>query len=228
MAEQAKRKVVLMMSMAMGLLLFQNCAGDGFGSQDVGSHAPTGVNNSSSQNSNQGSAGASGQNAVITNVADGMIVEDSSLGNGSIVTRLTEKIYNAKAGLKGCTGIIANYNTVCLNDSDFIFITSAAAWGATSYDAARDIYSVDRDITSYNWPMTTYFTRYIAADGSRKEFIFTPKTLVLAAPARLQWVFTNPQACVGPTPAPAPIGQSCTVDGETKTNACGTATCQFK
>lgn len=219
MAANTKAQVVLTTSMLMGILLFQNCSNEGFDSQN-----PAGYSGSA----NAASTGNGSTMAPITTIAAGMVLEDSTVGNASTLTRLKQKIYNAKAGLKGCTGVMANYNAVCLKDSDYILITSAGAWGANAYDAAMDVYSVDMDITSFNWPMTTYFTRYIAADGSRREFIFTPGREFQTKPARLQWVYTNPQACVGPTPPPATIGESCSVQGDTRSNACGTATCEFK
>lgn len=223
MTARTQAHVAMATSMLMGVLLFQNCSGDGFQSQPN-----TGSNAINSGSANPASTGSGNTMAPITTVAAGMVLEDSTVGNGSTLTRLTQKVYNAKPGLKGCTGVIANYNSTCLKDSDYILITSAAAWGANAYNAAADVYSVDMDISTYNWPATTYFSRYIAADGSRREFIFTPGRELQAKPARLQWVYTNPQSCVGPTPAPAPIGESCSTEGDTRSNACGTATCQFK
>lgn len=211
-------------SMLTGILLFQNCSGDGFQSQAAAALSQTSGSNTQSSNLASNGNGM----AAPTTVAATMVLEDASVMNSTVVTRIKQKIYNAHAGLLGCTGTIANYNSVCLKDSDFILITSAGAWGANAYNAATDVYSVDMDVSAYGWPATTYFTRYIAADGSRREFIFTPGKEFQTKPARLQWVFTNPQACIGPSPGPAPIGESCSIQGETRSNACGTATCEFK
>lgn len=210
-------------ALATTAFFFQNCSNKGFETTNLSSRSGTSNNQFSSsddfEDSEEQSSGS---------IAAGLSIEDHSVGNRTIVTRLTQKIHGAKAGLKGCTGTMANYNTVCLNDSDFIFITSSAAWGANAYDAASDVYSVDADVSANGWPHTTYFTRYIAADGSRKEVTFTPAVSVQQAIARLQWVLTQPKACIGPTPAAAPLGESCSNEGETRTNECGTVTCQFK
>lgn len=162
---------------------------------------------------------------------------DSSIGDGNKVTLIVQSIKGAGAGLKGCTGPIANYNTGCVNDSEFQLMTQA--WGNSSYNASSDTYSTSMDVSTYNWPFTKYFTRYILSDGTRTEVIFDPvvKVTVVPQPApqevctkigKLVWVYTDPQACVGPTPAPAPIGQGCSNQGEKRTNPCGTATCQVQ
>jgi hypothetical protein len=166
---------------------------------------------------------------------------DSSRGDGHKLTLVAQSVKGAGAGLKGCTGPIANYNTGCVNDSEFQLITKA--WGSSSYNASSDTYSTSMDVSTYIWPFTKYFTRYILSDGTRTEVIFEPILKSTAAPepvqqpspqevctkiGKLVWVYTNPEACVGPTPAPAPIGQSCSNQGEKRTNPCGTATCQVE
>ncbi len=229
---QYKRNAVILMLAVTTIFLFQNCSNEQFGTESGASLNPstTGAgNNASGFNQNGGGSGSGGSTPpAITNIAAGMVVEDKSIGDSTIVTRLTQKIYNAKSGLRGCTALITNYNLYCVNDSDFIPITSAMAWGAGSYDATLDVYSVDTEISAKQWPMTTYFTRYIASDGSRKEFIFTPTQSSMPKPARLQWVYTSPKACFGPSSPPAPIGEACASIGETRTGECGTATCQYK
>lgn len=163
---------------------------------------------------------------------------DSSVGDGNKVTQIVQSIRNAGAGLKGCTGPIASYNTGCMNDSEFQLMTKA--WGSSSYNASSDTYATSMDVSTYNWPFTKYFTRYILSNGTRTEVIFEPSIKITVAPepapqpapievctkiGKLVWVYTDPEACVGPTPAPAPIGQSCSNIGEKRTNPCGTATC---
>ncbi len=203
-------------SLFLIIFSFQNCAQGGFGVNGA-STLPSGttlsqgiaVNNSANNNLN---SAAKPPFAFV----------DSSLGNGSVVTLLSEKVTGAGPGLRGCTGLMSYYALNCLHDSDFVSITSASAWGPNSYNAATDTYSVSMNVTARGFPYKSYFTRYILADGTRKEVTFTP-TL---ASGSLTWVYTNPTFCVGPTPAPADIGSACSVSGQTATNACGTATCQ--
>lgn len=216
------KHLAVLCTLATTAFFFQNCSNKGFETTSLSSQSGTSGNQFASSGDFEDSNQSSGS------IAANLSIEDHSVGNGTVVTRLTQKIHGAKAGLKGCTGIIANYNSVCLNESEFIFITSSAAWGANAYDASSDVYSVDIDVSAQGWPQTTYFTRYIAADGSRKEVTFTPAVNAQQAIARLQWVLTHPRACVGPTPAAAPLGESCSNEGETRTNECGTVTCQFK
>lgn len=166
---------------------------------------------------------------------------DSSVGDGNKVTLVAQSIKGAGAGLKGCTGPIANYHTGCVNDSEFQLMTNA--WGNSSYNSAMDTYSTSMDVSANNWPFTKYFTRFILSDGTRTEVIFEPSIKITVAPepapqpvpieactkiGKLVWVYTDPDFCVGPTPAPAPIGQSCSNQGEKRTNPCGTATCQVQ
>lgn len=44
----------------------------------------------------------------------------------------------------------------------------------------------------------------------------------------LKWVYTKVMPCVGPTPPPADIGAACSKQGQTATNSCGIATCQYQ
>lgn len=195
----------LTMTMVLG---FQNCSQQGFD------------NNSSSVkagNTNSASGTPQTQPTPLS-----FSVEDSSVGNGTVITRLTQVIRSGGVGLRGCTALMSAYNTNCLSESDFILITSANAWGPNSYDSVTNTYSVDMDVSTRGFPFQTYFTRYILADGTRKEITFTPRLVS----SGLKWVQTKFKSCIGPTPPPAPIGSACSVAGETVTNECGTATCQ--
>ncbi len=218
---RASVKIVALVALASSIVLFQNCSNQNFGAADLSS-ATLGSKIDSDNNSIVDDA----RTGSSTNNAANLRVYDSSVGNGSVITQLIQRIEGGGPGLKGCTGVIANYNTVCTKDSEFILITSAAAWGASAYNSASNVYSVNQDVSSFGWPQTTYFTRYILADGSRTEVTFSPAVQVTIKLPRLQWVRTHSQACIGPTPSPAPIGQPCSVEGDTRTNACGTATCK--
>lgn len=220
-------RIVAFIAFASSILLFQNCSNQNFGAQDLSSVTSLGSKAGSDSFGSGSSVVDTTRTGTSTNNAANLRVYDSSFGDGSKLTQLTQRIEGGGAGLRGCTGIIANYNTVCTKDSDFILITSAAAWGANAYNAGSDVYSVDRDIAALGWPQTTYFTRYILADGSRTEVTFAPAMKFSNKLPRLQWVRTKSQACVGPTPAPAPEGQPCSVEGDSRSNACGTAVCQF-
>lgn len=161
---------------------------------------------------------------VVTDPAaaiDTFSVTDASSGDGRIVVRINQNINGAGPSLRACTGPISAINRGCLVDSDFSMLTDN--WGLNSYNAEKDAYVFNRDVSADGYPFQEYFTRLILADGSRRIFKFKP-ALVVAASV-LKWVYTNPQACVGPTPAAAPIGQSCAVLNEARTNACGTVTC---
>lgn len=223
MSRNTTSRIMILASFATTVFLFQNCSNKSFDSSDLSSASLSGskvahddvvtfeIDNRAPSNSNS---------------AASIQVFDNSLGDGNIVTRVQQKIRGGKAGLRGCTGPMSAYYTGCQKDSEYVLITTA--WGAGSYDAANDIYSTDQDVSAQRWPFTQYFTRYIAADGSRTEVTFAPKVVVEVKPARLQWVRTTSTACIGPTPSPAEIGASCSVEGDTRSNACGVATCQFK
>lgn len=103
---------------------------------------------------------------------------DYSTSDGTKVLRVTQRFVGAKkyAGspvLRGCTVTAAQAGTYCKSDSEFRTIGGAGdTW---KYDAATDTYSVDMDVSAYNWPQTVYFTRYIFANGSRGEFSWAPR-----------------------------------------------------
>lgn len=228
MKKQFTARLALFVLFSATIVMFQNCSNKGFESSGSLNVSQSGTL-ASSQESVQPSQSVSESSAAPADIASGLVVQDSSWGYNGVVYRVKQTIRGGKAGLRGCTSTMARYSVDCLSDSQFILITSAQAWGANAYNSSTDTYSVDMDVKANGWPMTTYFTRYIAADGSRKEVTFTPAVNSAAASAlKLQWVFTEYTACAGPSPAPAPIGESCSREGETKTNACGTATCLYK
>ncbi|KYG62962.1 hypothetical protein AZI87_17020 [Bdellovibrio bacteriovorus] len=158
-----------------------------------------------------------------------ILFRDSSSGNGSYLTRVVQVLSGVGgAGLRGCTALMSNYNVYCLKDSEFRVVGGSddKQW---SYNPSTDTYSANFDVTNWGWPHQEYFTRYILPNGNRLEIRFYPGRTYTAGPAPYsgpKWVMTVEKACLGPTPAPAPIGQACSVRGQTLSNACGTATCQ--
>lgn len=105
---------------------------------------------------------------------------DSSKGNGSILTNLKETVSGFASGfVKACTNPLANYNSACLKDSEFVLITSAAGW---SYNSSSDQYSIDSNVQSLGYPQVPYFSRFILPNGMRTEVKFTPSVSVTAAP----------------------------------------------
>lgn len=131
-------------------VLFQNCGG-----KDDGVVIP-------SLNPAPGST----PTAVGTAIADKIQLLDGSLSDGTVITYVNQKVYGGKAGLRACTGLLAVKDTACLNESDF------RAFG--TYDASNDVYTMTGDVRANGWPHGTYFTRYLASDGSRVTLMFTP------------------------------------------------------
>lgn len=200
------------------MVLFQNCSGKtGFDSVSNSSSALENSNLNASNNLN------SNLNLNSTNSKTTFRIEDESEGDGQILIRVKQRIIGAGSGLRACTGLFSNYSNGCTKDSEFQLLDEA--W-PNSYNAATDIYSTDGDVSAYGWPHAKYFTKFKLANGEIRDATFEP--VAIQVQKSLKWVFTLVQACVGPTPAAAPVGQACTTEGEAKSNACGTVTCLYK
>lgn len=70
-------------------------------------------------------------------------------------------------------------------------------------------------------------SRKVADDGSSGSGSGSGSSAPKQKSSSLKWVYTKIQACVGPTPAPAPQGKACAPAGLTASNECGTMTCQL-
>ncbi len=245
------RAAAVALPLSLLVLSFQNCSpkvaqfgqatptsqltgSESLGSSDISAISnvnPTPVDPLVSMGTTAAANSASGGTTVAFQVVD------NSVSNGSVITRLVQTITGGGSGLRGCTNPIANRATACTKDSDFGLILNA--WGVNSFNSAADVYSINLDVSKLGYPHTQYFSRFILANGDRREVTWTPKTQLTttsstststttsnSSTSGLTWVYTNPQFCVGPTPPPVKIGSACSVRGQTATNACGTATCQ--
>jgi hypothetical protein len=169
-----------------------------------------------------------GQNQKIT--FKPFVYEDTSYGNGSSIIFLRTKIIGLGADVKACTNPIATIHKACSLEKDFVYLKDASGW---TYNSSTDTYSINLDISFSGYPHVNYFTKLISANGKRYTVFFEPvqggasssQKSGVSASSSWKWTYTEYKFCVGPTPSPAPIGQSCGVYGQTVTNACGTATC---
>ena len=214
----------LTLASAIMLLSFQNCS-----SQSQFEAASGGL----TMNSTDKSESNSEQGTVVACPAIyrmPVVFSDKSESNGQVVTKFIQTVSNAPEDLRACTTLAANAGTNCVKDSDFVSLKGA--WGASSYNAATRTFTTNQDVAQHGYPAQQYISRFKFADAKcydeLMDFSYTPSVKATMAIARLQWVRTTVKACVGPTPSPAPIGQSCQVEGQVASNECGTATCQFK
>lgn len=155
--------------------------------------------------------------------------DDTSYGNGSIVVRQRATLVGFGKDLKGCTVPLNNYHKACALENDFSYIKNTEGW---SYNDANDTYSIDLDVTNKNYPQTNYFTKLITSAGRRYTIFkeINTNSVMLSSGSTssgtYKWSYTQVNFCVSPSTSPAPIGQPCSIPGQTATNACGTATCQ--
>ncbi len=178
--------------------------------------------------------GAASTSNISPGVTTPFQVVDRSISNGTTMSRLIQTISGGGSGLRGCTNPISNITTGCMKDSDFGLI--ANAWGADSFNSATDTYSINLDVSKLGYPHTTYFSRFILANGARHEVTFTPTNTTTSTSTStnttstttsgLKWVLTSSAFCTGPVTPPVKIGSACTVKGQTVSYQCGTFTCQ--
>lgn len=98
--------------------------------------------------------------------------EDSSYGNGTVVTRLVQTIKGAGKNVRACTNPIRFINSACKKDSDFALLTQA--WGEAYYKVIGDVWIVNLDVSTKGYPFEDYFTRFILPDGTTKIVTFKP------------------------------------------------------
>ena len=214
-----KQRLIGIFCILSVMVLFQNCSKKiGFDTQASSSSAE-----SSNVNANTSNSANSNLNQNSTNSKTTFRVEDESEGDGQILLRIKQRVIGAGAGVRACTGLYSNYAKDCIKDSEFRSLVEA--W-PNSYNATTDIYSMDGVVSGDGWPHAKYFTKFKFENGEVKEATFEP--VKVQVQKSLKWVITFSQFCVGPTPSAAPVGETCSSEGEARTNACGTVTCLYK
>lgn len=91
-------------------------------------------------------------------------VVDSSRGTGSAL-RIDQKVYSGGTGLRACTATIQSLRTSCNKESDFVAMPG-------DYDRVNNVYHIGP--AEVAWPFVTYFSRFIAADGSHVTRTWSP------------------------------------------------------
>lgn len=95
-------------------------------------------------------------------------------GDGKILRYLKHTVQGGGAGLLACTGLSQNINSTCLNKSDFI------KFGV--YNATTDTYVMEASgdaLVPMQMPQTSYFSRFLASDGSQVTKTWTSETEIV-------------------------------------------------
>lgn len=109
-------------------------------------------------------------------MAINIVLEDSSSGNGSIVTEIDQKVTGAgiSSFLRGCTAVVSSLKTSCTKVEDFSYLN----YNGNNAEGPVGYFIVG-NVSALNWPHTTYFSRFLAPDGSHVTKTWTPKVMTV-------------------------------------------------
>lgn len=125
------------------------------------------------------SSTTTGSGAVV-GPATPVVFTDESVSNGAVIIRLITRIVGAGPNAKACVGVlprrIVGGEVACSIDTQFALIKNQPGW---SYNTQTDTYSINMDVTSIQYPDTTYFTKILLANGQKVEQQWTPKKIAV-------------------------------------------------
>lgn len=93
-------------------------------------------------------------------------------GDGQIITRRDQTISGGGRNIKVCLGRYSVTPNSCVNESEFVFLIDN--WGAHTYNASTDTFSLKDDLRSHRFPFEKYFAVFILSDGTRKRVDLKP------------------------------------------------------
>ncbi len=216
------------------VVAFQNCSGKVGFIADSSSTSQSSTADSTASGSQNLSTESDNSTGMVSSMAhvEGQLYGHCTMqldGNFNVmhngaIDKNGVKLANVPAGVGGATWPV----TVCPNSGSGSAVKCADGFKVVAHEVSQMDCSVSEGATMCKTYWATYNCSKISNSRTTASSSGSGTSSSVTTPAEtLKWVYTNPTACVGPTPAPAAIGSACSPAGTTASNSCGTATCQL-